>query len=61
MIKQFKLKHLQCAFLKLTEDNMFYILGLVEGLKHAQGERNGKSLVKKEVTNYFEQGINNNY
>jgi len=58
MIEQVKIKHLQCAFLKLTEANMFYILGLVEGLKCAQGEREGKSLAKKEITNYIEHGIN---
>jgi len=30
------LEKLQCAFPKLTEANQSYIVGLVEGLKHAQ-------------------------
>jgi hypothetical protein len=33
-----KLLKLQCTFPKLTEENQQYILGLAEGLKHAQGE-----------------------
>jgi len=44
-----QLEKLRCAFPKLTEANQFYILGLVEGLKHAQGKCSGKSLVKKEI------------
>ena len=33
-----KLEHLQVFFPKLTESNQQYVLGLVEGLKHAQGK-----------------------
>ena len=33
-----KLKHLQTFFPKLTESNQQYVLGLIEGLKHAQGK-----------------------
>lgn len=40
------LEKLQCTFPKLTEINQFYILGLVEGLKHAQGTGNEKPMVK---------------
>jgi hypothetical protein len=32
------LEKLQCSFPKLTEANQQYILGLAEGLKHAQGK-----------------------
>lgn len=32
-----RLMHLQCTFPKLTETNQFYVLGLAEGLKQAQG------------------------
>ena len=30
------IEKLQCAFPRLTEANQFYVLGLIEGLKHAQ-------------------------
>jgi len=33
-----KFVHLQCTFPKLTETNQLYVLGLVEGLRHAQGK-----------------------
>lgn len=46
MTEHIKLGHLQCAFMKLTEASQIYILGLVEGLRHAQGTSNGKSPVK---------------
>ena len=59
MIEQIKLKHLEITFLKLTETNQFYILGLVEGLKHSQGKCSGKPLVKKEVIKYTECDKNN--
>jgi len=53
-----QLKKLRCVFPKLTEINQVYILGLVEGLKCAQGKNNGISLVKKEVVNCFKHDIN---
>jgi len=37
MLERLKLSHLQYAFAKLTENNQFYVLGIAEGLKHAQG------------------------
>ncbi|MCL2793041.1 MAG: hypothetical protein FWD87_08105 [Spirochaetaceae bacterium] len=39
-----KLEYLQCNFPKLTETNQCYILGLVEGLKQAQGKSNDTSV-----------------
>ena len=39
MIEQKKSKYLENTFLKLTETNQFFILGLVEGLKHSQGKK----------------------
>ena len=32
------IEKLRSVFLKLTETNQVYVLGLVEGLKHAQGK-----------------------
>ena len=32
------LEKLQCAFSNLTEANQFYVLGLIEGLNHAQSK-----------------------
>ncbi|MCL2802117.1 MAG: hypothetical protein FWD28_10200 [Treponema sp.] len=46
MIKQLKLMRLQCSFPRLTEINQFYVLGLAEGLKHAQGKDGEKAMVK---------------
>ncbi|MCL2442873.1 MAG: hypothetical protein FWD13_05335 [Treponema sp.] len=37
MIEQLKLDHIQNTFPKLTETNQYYVLGLIEGLKYAQG------------------------
>ena len=54
-----KSEKLQCTFVKLSEDNQLYIIGLVEGLKYAQGNRNGKLLVKKEVIKFKECDKNN--
>ena len=34
-----KIEQLQCSFSKLTEDNQFFVLGLAEGLKHAQDHK----------------------
>jgi hypothetical protein len=34
-----KLERLQCAFPKLTEANQYYVLGLAEGLIHAQSAK----------------------
>jgi hypothetical protein len=53
-----KSEKLQCTFVKLSEDNQLYIIGLVEGLKYAQGNTNGKLLVKKEVIKYIERDLN---
>jgi len=49
-----QLEKLRCAFPKLTEANQFYILGLVEGLKQAQGKISGKLLIKTQDS-YIEQ------
>ncbi|MCL2212029.1 MAG: hypothetical protein FWB95_08920 [Treponema sp.] len=57
MIEQVKLKDLENTYLMLTETNQFFILGLVEGLKHAQGNTNSKSLAKKELKNYKNHNI----
>ena len=46
MAKQLKLMRLQCSFPRLTEINQFYVLGLAEGLKYAQGKDGEKSMVK---------------
>jgi len=54
MIEPIKIRHLEDTFLNLTETNQFYIIGLVEGLKYAQGNTNGKLLVKKEIIKYTE-------
>ena len=43
-----KLEKLQCAFPKLTEANQYYVLGLAEGLIHAQ---NVKVADKPKETN----------
>jgi len=59
MVEQIKLKHLENTFLKLTETNQFFILGLVEGLKNAQGNTNGKLLIKKDVIKFIECEKNN--
>jgi len=37
VMRQSKLEHLQNKFPKLTEFNQFYILGLAEGFRQAQG------------------------
>jgi len=37
VLEQVKLEHLQVFFPRLTESNQQYVLGLVEGLKYAQG------------------------
>jgi len=34
-----KREHLQMSFPKLTEANQHYVLGLVEGLRQAQGKK----------------------
>jgi len=54
-----RLKKFRCVFPNLTEINQVYILGLVEGLKRAQGKTSGKSLVKKEAIKYTECEANN--
>jgi len=41
-----KLKKLHCTFPNLTEDNQYFILGLAEGLKHAQGMGKSKQMLK---------------
>jgi len=46
MTKHLKVKYLQCSFLKLSETNQFYVLGLAEGIKHMQGKEGDKCLVK---------------
>jgi len=46
MIEQLKLKHLQCAFLKLTEVNQFFILGFIEGLMVTQNKCDRKLIAK---------------
>ena len=43
---------LKYSFLKLTESNQVYILGIVEGLRHAQNKDDGKLIVKKELIKY---------
>ena len=53
------MKKFRCVFPNLTEINQVYILGLVEGLKRAQGKTSGKSLVKKEAIKYTECEANN--
>jgi hypothetical protein len=37
MQNNLRLVHLKCSFPRLSETNQFYILGLAEGLKYAQG------------------------
>jgi len=54
-----KSEKLQCTFVKLSEDNQLYVIGLVEGLKHAQGNTNGKLLIKKDVIKFLECDKNN--
>jgi len=54
MNNEIKLSHLQCSFPRLTDKNQQYVIGLVEGLKYAQGNANGKVLVKKEVIKFKE-------
>lgn len=53
MINQLNLEHLQSAFPKLTEANQHYVLGLAEGLKHAQGkvQENRDSILVKATGN----------
>ena len=46
MYNDTKLLYLKCSFSKLTEANKQYVIGLVEGLKYAQGTGNCKLLVK---------------
>jgi len=53
-VDKMKLKKLHCTFPKLTETNQFFVLGLAEGLKHAQVTSKGKQTVKKE---YFMKKI----
>jgi len=38
MVQRTKLEQLQYAFPKLTEFNQQFVLGLTEGLKHAQNK-----------------------
>jgi hypothetical protein len=38
VLKHTKQRRLECTFPKLTEANQQYILGLAEGLKHAQNK-----------------------
>jgi hypothetical protein len=44
-----KLKELQCAFPKLTEVNQYYVLGLAEGLIHAQSVKVAGQLKKPKA------------
>jgi len=46
MCDETKLLYLRCFFSELTEVNQQYILGLVDGLVHAQGVSKGKQQVK---------------
>jgi len=46
IINQVKIERLQCTFPKLTETNQYYVIGLVEGLKHAQVNRKEKQMLK---------------
>jgi len=46
MIEQLKLRHLQYAFLKLTEVNQFFILGFIEGLMVTQSKCERKLITK---------------
>jgi len=51
-------KKLHYTFLRLTEFNQVYILGLMEGLKHAQFKGDGKLILKKEFTKHEEHKKN---
>ncbi|MCL2808871.1 MAG: hypothetical protein FWD24_02260 [Treponema sp.] len=58
IINQVKIERLQFSFSKLTETNQHYVIGLVEGLKHAQVNRKEKQILKmpdnaKSVTTAF--------
>jgi hypothetical protein len=44
-----KLEQLHCTFPKLTEVNQQYVLGLAEGLKHAQNKT--EKLQEEKATN----------
>jgi len=49
MKEQKRLEHLHCTFLRLTEINQIYMIGLVEGLMYAQDVSRKATLVKIPV------------
>jgi len=50
---------LKLNFSKLSEINQIFILGLMEGLKHAQMKGDGELLFKMESREYKDYHVNN--
>ena len=55
MTNNAKLEQLQCVFPKLSEANQQYVLGVAEGLKHAQSAL-GESAEKRPTLQGAENG-----